>query len=302
MVRELQDKILKLKAEKDVAILAHSYQAEEIQEIADIVGDSFMLSAAAAKLSQKTVIMAGVKFMAETVKILSPEKTVILANAAAGCPMAEQFEPFEIEQFKKMHPGAAVVAYINTTAELKCLADVCVTSSSAVEICRKMDAKEIIFIPDCNLGAFVREQIPEKTFYLLQGGCPIHAVVSKSDTTDMKKLHPNAKLAVHPACQPEVCTLADYVGSTSGIVAYCKNTDAKEFIVGTEISIAEHLQYVCPDKRFYILSKKLICPNMKITTLTDIYLCLTGGGLTIEMESDLIRNAGRCIDEMLRLG
>jgi quinolinate synthase len=302
MVRELQDKIKQIKAERDIAILAHSYQAEEIQEIADVVGDSYLLSERAANLPQKTVIMAGVKFMAETVKILSPDKTVILANSAAGCPMAEQFEPFEIEQFKKLHPEAKVVAYINTTAELKCLADVCVTSSSAVEICRKMDADEIIFIPDCNLGAFVRDKVPEKTFYLLHGGCPIHAAVSKSDTLDMKKLHPNAKLAVHPECQPEVCALADYIGSTSGIVNYCKNTDHPEFIVGTEISIAEHLQYVCPDKSFYALSKKLICPNMKITTLTDVYNSLSGGGLKIEMPPELIENAGRCIKEMLRLG
>jgi quinolinate synthase len=302
MIRELQDKILEIKAQKGIAILAHSYQAEEIQEIADVVGDSFMLSEAAAKLTQSTVIMAGVKFMAETVKILSPAKTVILANEAAGCPMAEQFEPFEIEQFKSLHPAAKVVAYINTTAELKCLADVCVTSSSAVEICRKTEAEEIIFIPDCNLGAFVRDQVPEKKFYLLQGGCPIHAAVPQSDATHQKELHPGAKMAVHPECQPEVCALADYVGSTSGIVNYCKNTNASEFIVGTEISIAEHLQYICPEKRFYPLSKHLLCPNMKITTLTDIYNALCGDGKTIEMPSALITNAGRCINEMLRLG
>ncbi|MDR0986342.1 MAG: quinolinate synthase NadA [Ruminococcus sp.] len=302
MLRELQDKILKTKREKGIAILAHSYEAEEIQEVADVVGDSFMLSESARKLPQNTVIMAGVKFMAETVKILSPEKSVILANPAAGCPMAEQFEPFEIEQLKALHPAAAVVAYINTTAELKCIADVCVTSSSAVEICRKLDADEIIFIPDCNLGAFVAKEVPEKKFHLIHGGCPIHAAVSKSDALDMKKLHPAAKIAVHPECQPEVCALADYIGSTSGIMKYCKETNADEFIVGTEISIAEHLQYACPDKKFYILSKKLICPNMKITTLTDVWNSLSGGGLTIKMSDELIKNAGRCIDVMLRLG
>jgi quinolinate synthase len=302
MIEKLQKSILQLKQEDDVAILAHSYQAEEIQEIADVVGDSFMLSEAARKLPQKTVVMAGVKFMAETVKILSPEKTVILANPAAGCPMAEQFEPFEIEQLKAMHKNAKVVAYINTTAELKCVSDVCVTSSSAVEICRKIDADEIIFIPDCNLGAFVAKEVPEKKFHLIHGGCPIHAAVSKSDTLDMKKLHPKAKLAVHPECQPEVCELADFIGSTSGILKYCKESDAEEFIVGTEISIAEHLQYICHEKKFYPLSKKLICPNMKITTLPDVYNSLTGGGLVIDMSPELIKNAGRCIEEMLRLG
>jgi quinolinate synthase len=171
-----------------------------------------------------------------------------------------------------------------------------------VEIVKKIDADEIIFIPDCNLGAYVASQVPEKKFHLIHGGCPIHAAVSKSDTLDMKKLHPTAKVAVHPECQPEVCALADYIGSTSGILKYCKETDAAEFIVGTEISIAEHLQYICPEKRFYALSKKLICPNMKITTLPDVYNSLTGGGLTIEMSPELIKNAGRCIEEMLRLG
>jgi quinolinate synthase len=302
MIEKLQKSILQLKHEDDVAILAHSYQAEEIQEIADVVGDSFMLSEAARKLPQKTVVMAGVKFMAETVKILSPEKTVILANPAAGCPMAEQFEPFEIEQLKALHKNAKVVAYINTTAELKCVADVCVTSSSAVQICKKINADEIIFIPDCNLGAFVAKEVPEKKFHLIHGGCPIHAAVSRSDTLDMKKLHPNAKLAVHPECQPEVCELADYVGSTSGILKYCKECEAHEFIVGTEISIAEHLQYICHEKNFYPLSKKLICPNMKITTLPDVYNSLTGGGLVIDMSPELIKDAGRCIEEMLRFG
>jgi quinolinate synthase len=298
----MQDKILAVKAEKDIAILAHSYQAEEIQEIADIVGDSFKLSEAAAKLPQKTVIMAGVKFMAETVKILSPEKTVILANPIAGCPMAEQFEPFEIEQLKARYPAAKVVAYINTTAELKCVADVCVTSSSAAEICKKLDTDEIIFIPDCNLGAFVGQSLPRKTVHLISGGCPIHAAVSKAEAQKTINAHPNAKFAVHPECQPGVCELADYIGSTSGIVQYCKETAAEEFIVGTELSIAEHLQYICPEKKFFPLTKHLICPNMKVTTLTDVYNSLCGGGFYIDMSPELIENAGRCIKEMLRLG
>ncbi|MDR0947071.1 MAG: quinolinate synthase NadA [Ruminococcus sp.] len=302
-VWELQQKILNLKSEKDIAILAHSYQAEEIQEIADVVGDSFKLSQEAAKLPQKTVIMAGVKFMAETCKILSPEKTVILAHPQAGCPMAEQFEADEIEYLKSQHPNAVTVCYINTTIEIKAVCDVCVTSSSAVSVCKKLPEKEIIFIPDCNLGAFVAKSLPEKHLIMLQGGCPIHACVSVQDTLTSKEMFPGAKLAVHPECQPEICDLADYVGSTSGIINYCKASNDKEFIIGTEISIAEHLQYACPDKKFHILSKKLICPNMKITTLPDIYNALTGaGGLTLETPPELLSKAYKCIDKMLKLG
>jgi quinolinate synthase len=303
MIKELQEKILALKAEKNAAILAHSYVAEEIQEIADIVGDSFALSKKAKDLEQTTLIMCGVKFMAETCKILSPDKTVILANVSAGCPMAEQFEPSDIEYFKAHHPVAAVVCYINTTAELKTVCDVCVTSSSAVEICEKIPEKEIIFIPDCNLGNFVAKKLPHKKIFTLQGGCPIHACVSREDAATARELYPHALLLVHPECIPEVCEMADYIGSTAGIIEFAKKSAGTEFIIGTEISIAEHLQYVCPDKVFHILSKKLICPNMKITTLKNVYDALTGtGGLTLDMEPELIEKAGKCIDKMLELG
>jgi quinolinate synthase len=303
MIKNLQEKILALKAEKNAAILAHSYIAEEIQEIADVVGDSFALSKKAKELPQSKLIMCGVKFMAETCKILSPDKTVILANPSAGCPMAEQFEPSDIEYFKVHHPQAVTVCYINTTAELKAISDVCVTSSSAVEICDKLTENEIIFIPDCNLGAWVAKKLPHKKIFTLQGGCPIHAAVSKQDAEAARELYPHALMLVHPECQPDICAMADHVGSTSGIIDYAKKSAGTEFIIGTEISIAEHLQYVCPDKKFHILSKKLICPNMKITTLTDVYNALSGnGGLTLEMKPELIEKAGKCIDKMLELG
>ncbi|MDR0991349.1 MAG: quinolinate synthase NadA [Ruminococcus sp.] len=303
MIKELQEKILALKAEKNAAILAHSYIAEEIQEIADVVGDSFALSKKAKDLPQTTLIMCGVKFMAETCKILSPEKTVILANPSAGCPMAEQFEPSDIEYFKVHHPQAVTVCYINTTAELKTVCDVCVTSSSAVEICDKLTENEIIFIPDCNLGAWVAKKLPHKKIFTLQGGCPIHAAVSKQDAETARELYPHALMLVHPECQPEICAMSDFVGSTSGIIEFARKSSGTEFIIGTEIAIAEHLQYVCPEKTFHILSKKLICPNMKVTTLTDVYNALSGGGgLTLDMEPDLIEKAGKCIDKMLELG
>ncbi len=302
-VKELQEKILKLKKEKDICILAHSYVAREIQEVADFTGDSFQLSVLAEKAPEKTVIMCGVRFMAETVKILSPEKTVYIASAVAGCPMAEQMDKELISQVKKQYPDYTVVAYINTTSDLKTVCDVCVTSSSAVKIVKKIENDKNLFIPDCNLGAFVAEQCPEKEFKLLQGGCPIHARMSEKDVMNAKEMHPNALLLVHPECRPEVVKHADYVGSTSGIMDFARNSDAKEFIIGTEISIAESLQYECADKKFYPLSKELICSNMKATTLVDLYDTMLGeGGEEIVMDNDTIAKAKKCIDKMIELG
>ena len=302
-VSELQKKIIELKKQNDVCILAHSYQAREICEIADYTGDSYKLSVDAANVKNKNILMCGVRFMAETCKILSPEKKVVLAQPIAGCAMADQMDKALISEVKKNYPDHTVVAYINTTAELKTICDVCVTSSSAVKIVNNIENKDILFIPDCNLGSFVQKQCPDKNIKLLNGGCPIHACVSTDDVEAAKKAHPEAELLVHPECTPEVCAYADYIGSTSGIMNYAVNSDKKEFIIGTEISIAEHLQYMCPDKKFYLLSLKLICPNMKATTLYDVYNCLNGdGGEEIELDDEPISSAKRCIDEMIRLG
>ena len=303
MIYELQSKIMKLKREKDVCILAHSYQAHEILEIADFTGDSYKLSVDASKVENKNILMCGVRFMAETCKILSPEKTVYLAQPTAGCSMADQMDRQLISQVKEMYPDYAVVAYINTTADLKTICDVCVTSSSAVKIVNNMPEKDILFIPDCNLGDYVAKQCPDKNIKLLNGGCPIHACVNTDDVKKAKAMYPNAELLVHPECTPEVVAMADYVGSTSGIMNYAVNSDKKDFIIGTEISIAEHLQYMCPDKNFYILTQKLICPNMKATTLVDVYNCLAGkGGEEITLDDKTIKDAKKCIDEMIRLG
>lgn len=302
-ISEIQNKILELKKEKDVCILAHSYQAREICEIADFTGDSYKLSVDASKVENKNILMCGVRFMAETCKILSPEKTVYLAQPTAGCSMADQMDRQLISQVKEMYPDYAVVAYINTTADLKTICDVCVTSSSAVKIVNNMPEKDILFIPDCNLGDYVAKQCPDKNIKLLNGGCPIHACVNTDDVKKAKAMYPNAELLVHPECTPEVVAMADYVGSTSGIMNYAVNSDKKDFIIGTEISIAEHLQYMCPDKNFYILTQKLICPNMKATTLVDVYNCLAGkGGEEITLDDKTIKDAKKCIDEMIRLG
>ena len=302
-IYQMQQEILKLKKEKDICILAHSYQSKEIIEVADFTGDSYQLSVKATTAPQKTVIMCGVRFMAETVKILSPQKTVYLANPIAGCPMAEQMDVELIEAVKAQNPNHTVVAYINTTAALKTICDVCVTSSQAVQIVNNIPNKNILFIPDCNLGNYVARQLPDKNIKLLQGGCPTHAKITVNDVKKAKALHPDALFLVHPECTPEVVAYADYVGSTSGIMNYAIQSDAKEFIIGTEISIADHLGYECPDKSFYSLSMDLICPNMKATTLADVYHAVNGsGGEEIILDEDTISKARACIDKMIELG
>lgn len=302
-IHELQQEIIRLKKEKDICILAHSYQAREIVEIADFTGDSFQLSVMATKAPQKNVIMCGVRFMAETVKLLSPEKTVYLSNPVAGCPMAEQMDKEYIQSIKQEYPDYTVVAYINTTTSLKTVCDVCVTSSSAVKIVKNLPNKNILFIPDCNLGAYVAQQVPEKNIKLLNGGCPVHARVPVAEVKIAKKMYPDAEILVHPECTPQVLAYADFIGSTSAIMNYAKQSDKKEFIIGTETSIAEHLSYECPDKKFYPLSKMLICPNMKATTLTDVYNVLAGnGGEEIILDEYTMINARKCIDKMIEMG
>lgn len=302
-IKEVQELILKLKKEKDICILAHSYQAREIVEIADFTGDSFKLSQLATTVPNKTVLMCGVRFMAETVKLLSPEKKVILCNPLAGCPMAEQMDKDLILGLKEMYPDYTVVAYINTTTDLKTVCDVCVTSSSAVKIISKIPNDNILFIPDCNLGDYVAKQLPNKNIKLVQGGCPTHARVSQRDVEKAKELHPNALLLVHPECLPKVVAYADYVGSTSGIMEFAKKSDAKEFIIGTELSILEHLQYECLDKKFYPLSKDIVCHNMKATTLIDVLNSVNGvGGEEITLSQDVMQSARTCIDKMIELG
>lgn len=301
--KELQDEIIKLKKENDVCVLVHAYQSHDIWEVADYVGDSYGLALQAAKAPQKTVVMCGVRFMAETVKILSPDKKVYLSNADAGCPMAEQMDVEMISAVKAQYPDYKVAAYINTTSELKTICDVCVTSSSALKIIRNLDAENILFIPDCNLGSWIAEQVPEKNFKFLQGGCPTHVRMTVKDVEKAKAEHPNALFLVHPECLSAVTKMADFVGSTTGIMDYAKNSDAKEFIIGTENSIVQHLQFACPDKKFYPLSKDCVCHNMKLTTLMDVYNCVKGdGGEVIEMDPEVMEKAGKCIHTMIELG
>lgn len=303
MLKDIQERIIKLKKEKDVCILAHCYQTHDILEVADYVGDSFGLAQKAAQTTAKSVMMCGVRFMAETVKILSPEKTVLLPKAEAGCPMAEQLDPEMLGQLKQRYDGYSVVAYINTTAELKTMCDVCVTSSSAAKIIKRMDADKILFIPDCNLGSYIAKQVPEKEIKLINGGCPTHAKINRREALRAKELHPDALFLVHPECVPEVTELADFVGSTTEIMDFAKKSDNKSFIIGTENSIVQHLGIECPDKLFYPLSKDCVCHNMQLTKLADVLHCIEGiDGEEITMDEDTRLKAKVCIDEMLRLG
>lgn len=302
-IKEMQDEIMRIKKEKDICILAHAYQSHDIWEVADYVGDSFGLAQRAAEAPQKTMIMCGVRFMAETVKLLSPEKTVYLPEPDAGCPMADQIDYDLLAALREKNPDYTVVAYVNTTTEVKTLSDVCVTSSSAVKIVKNMPEKDILFIPDCNLGSWVKKQVPEKNIKLVSGGCPTHVRVTVKDVEKAKAAHPNALLLVHPECLKEVTELADYAGSTTEIMDYAAKSDAKEFIIGTENSIVSHLQLAHPEKRFYALSKDCVCHNMKMTTLGDVYNCVVNGeGESITLTEGTMQKARKSIDAMLRLG
>ena len=302
-IQDVQSEIRRLKREKGICILAHAYQSHDIWEVADYVGDSFGLSQKAAQSDAETVLMCGVRFMAETVKILSPQKRVILANADAGCPMAEQVSFDVLSQLKQKYSDHTVVSYINTTAKLKTISDVCVTSSAAVKIVRNIANDKILFIPDCNLGGWIQKQIPEKQFQFVPGGCPTHLLLTPKAVDEARRRHPNALALVHPECSEKVVELADYVGSTTQIMDFAKSNPNTEFIIGTENSIVQHLQFECPEKRFFALSKNCICHNMKATTLGDVYDCLRGtGGEEIELDDTTLQLARRSIDEMLRLG
>ncbi len=301
--KTLSEEIKRIKKEKGVCILAHAYQTHDIWEVADYIGDSYGLSVQAAKSNAKTVIMCGVRFMAETVKILSPDKRVLLSHPQAGCPMAEQISAEEVEALKKEYPDYAVVAYINTTSKLKTVCDVCVTSASAVKVIGNMEADKILFIPDCNLGAWVAERLPNKTFKLIDGGCPVHKRVTEDDVIRAKRAHPDAELLMHPECPSAIIKHADFAGSTTGIMDYAERSSKKEFIIGTENSIVEHLRHKCPNKEFHALSEKCVCDDMRLTTLQDVYDCLTGaGGEEITLPDVVACKARKCIDKMLELG
>ncbi len=300
-MNEMIDRINELKKQKNAVILAHYYQVGEVQDIADFVGDSFMLSKKARETESDIIVFCGVRFMAETAKILSPDKTVLLPASDAGCPMAEMVTVQDVAKLRGQYPDAAVVCYVNSTAAVKAVSDICCTSSNAVKLVKSLPNKQIIFIPDENLGSYVATQVPEKEIILFNGYCITHKRVTGDEVDAARKAVPNAKVLVHPECRPEVSEKADYLGSTSQIINYASNSEDKKFIIGTEQGVLHWLQKKNPDKKFYLLSQKMICPNMKKTTLKDVLNALENMTYEIQLSEEEISKAHGCLDKMLEI-
>lgn len=301
MMNELSEKILKLKKEKNAIILAHLYQIPEVQEIADYVGDSYYLSQVARDAKEDLIIFCGVKFMAESAKVLSPDKTVILPAPNAGCPMADMAEVEDVEEMIKKYPDAFKVCYINSSYEVKALCDASVTSSSALNIMKNIPNKQILFLPDQNLGGYIAEFFPEKEFILWKGFCPTHHRITAEDIINAKQEHPNVKVLAHPECSKEVRYLSDYLGSTSGIIDYATKCEDNEFIIATEEGVLHQLQKKNPNKKFYF-PEMMVCPNMKKTTLQDIYDALDGKREEVILDEEIRKKALTSLENMHKLG
>lgn len=289
-----------LKKARNAVIVAHSYQIGEVQDVADMVGDSFALSKFCAADPHPVIVFCGVKFMAESAKILSPQKTVLLPEISAGCPMAEMVKPEDIDRMRAEHPGAAVVCYVNTTAETKAKCDICCTSSNALQVIRSLPQKDIIFMPDKNLGGYIAQQVPEKNIILWPGYCITHERTTLENVRQARACQPDALLLAHPECPAEVAAEADFVGSTKQIIDYAKSSGAQKFIIGTEMGILHQLQNDSPDKQFFLLSTGLICPNMKKTTLESVYESLKHMRYQIELDAGVIEKARTSLERMLQ--
>lgn len=297
------DQINALKKEQGAVILAHTYQSPEIQTAADFVGDSYAMAVHASKLTgYKKAIVCGVRFMAETVKLLAPELEVVLPEPTAGCPMAEQIAPERVRAFKAEHPEYAVAAYVNTTAALKAECDVCVTSSSALKIIRALPQEKVLFIPDQNLGAYVRDMVPEKEILLWDGYCPIHSRITEEDVLRARSEHPGAAVAMHPECRPEALRHADVIGSTKEIIDFMRSAD-RPVIVATERNVYDKLSPELPEKTFYQLCPdKLVCADMQKVTPELVLYALNDGGERIEPAPEVTAGARRALDNMLKYG
>ena len=300
-MQEIEKEIEKLKKEKNAIILAHYYQTGDIIDIADMVGDSFDLSKKAKENNASMIVFCGVRFMAESAKILSPQKKVLLPAYEAGCPMAEMVTPDDIKRLKGEYPDAAVVCYVNSTADVKAQCDVCVTSSNAVKVVGGLDEKRIIFVPDQNLARFVASKLPEKEIIPFHGFCIVHHKVNTDDVDKALTAMPDALFLVHPECVEAVAEKADFIGSTAQIINYVKQSDNKKFIIGTEMGILHVLKKENPDKEFYLLSPKLFCTNMKKVKLIDVLNALKYEQHEITLDSEIIEKAGKSLNRMLEM-
>ena len=301
MQNNLAEEIQRLKKERNAIILAHNYQVPEVQDVADVVGDSYSLSQHAAETDSDVIVFCGVHFMAESAKILSPNKTVLLPVRDAGCPMADMVTAPKLREMKARYPDAAVVCYVNSSAEVKAESDVCCTSSNALKVVESLENKQVIFVPDENLGSYVASKVKDKEIILWKGFCITHKRVKVEEVQKIRQLHPNAKILMHPECEPEVQKLADFLGSTSAIIKYAGEIPEKDIIIGTEEGILHLLKKQNPDKNFYLLSTGLICTNMKKTRLEDVHRALLNMQHEIHVDENIRIKALKSLERMLKL-
>lgn len=294
------DEINTLKKEKNAIVLAHNYQIPEVQDIADIVGDSLALSRAAAKTDCEMIVFCGVHFMAESAKILSPDKIVLLPVKDAGCPMADMITAEDLRNYKSKHPDTKIVCYVNSSAEVKAESDICCTSSNALKIVQSIDTDRILFVPDKNLGGYIRDRVKDKIIDLWPGFCITHQRTRTEDAVKAKKAHPDAEVLVHPECSSEIVSLADFVGSTSQIIEYANKSKSKSFLIGTEMGVLHKLRQDNPDKNFYMISPSLVCYNMKKTSLEDVLSALQYEKHQITVDENIRGKALKSLDDMLK--
>ena len=295
------EEILELKESRNALILAHNYQSPEIQFVADYVGDTLSLSMLARDAKQPVIVFCGPDFMVETAKILAPDKTVLYANDKAKCPMAAMITPDDLRNLKKDHPDARVVGYIDTSAECKCEMDICCASANAVKIVRSMDADEIIFVPDQNLGDYVRKMVPEKNILIWSGFCSVHHIIHREDVLELSRAHPAAKIIVHPECRPEVVELADMVLSTDGMIMYAADSKVREFIVATELEVVNRMAEDNPGKEFHGV-EKAYCRTQKKVKLENVLKTLRTLAPEVSLPRNIIERARLPIERMLAAG
>lgn len=299
---DIREKIIQLKKEKNAIILAHCYQNAEIDEVADYVGDSLYLSQKAAESDADIIVFAGVTFMAQTAKIISPNKKVLIPSINCGCDMADMINLKQLREFKSKYPNIPVVCYINSTAEVKSECNICCTSSNAVKIVESLNTNKVLFIPDQFLGKWVQSKLKDVEVITYNGCCPIHNKVSADDVKIAKAKHPNAKVLTHPECIGEVVQISDYVGSTTGIIKYvADNKQLNEFIIVTEKGVVDRLRRDYPNKKFYLIKEDLICPSMKTNRLEDIYNALSEEKYEVTIDTDISKKALVCIERMLQV-